>query len=190
MEQGHREADGSAAGGLVAGGRHRLVFDVPGQLVVEVEFVAVEVKGGGANLALREELVDLARVRVGEGDQCFLGPPQVERGLVLPHGVLEALDAAVHVRVEQGEEPAEVVLVALVRRRRHEQVMVGHPGKRLAQPVGVGLAVLAGALILWASSTMTRSQRERSRLSRASSMSETHETDVMTWSRSCQGFWP
>ena len=144
LEQCHREADGAAAGGLVACGCHRLVFDVPGQLVVKVEFVAVEVEGRRADFALREELVDLARVRVGEGDQGFLGPPQVERGFVLAHGVLQALDAAVHVRVEQGQEPAEVVLVALVRRRGHEQVVVGHPGERLTQPVGVGLAVLAG----------------------------------------------
>ena len=63
LEHGHREADGPAPGRLVAGGGHRLVFDVAGQLVVEVEFVAVEVEGGRADLALGEQLVDLARVR-------------------------------------------------------------------------------------------------------------------------------
>jgi hypothetical protein len=141
LEQRHREADGPAAGRGVARGGHRLVFDVPGELVVEVEFVPVEVERGGADLALGEQLVDLARVRMGEGNEGLLGAPQVEGGLVLPHGVLQALDAAIHIRVEQGEEPAEVVLVALVGRRGHQQVVVGHPGERLAQPVGVGLAV-------------------------------------------------
>ncbi len=63
-----------------------------------------------------------------EGDESLLGSPQVERRLVLAHGVLKTFDAAIHVRVEQGQKAAEVVLITLVRRRGHEQVMVGHPG--------------------------------------------------------------
>ena len=77
-----------------------------------------------------------------KGDERLFGAPQVERGLVFLHRVLEALDAAVDVRVEQREEPAEVIRVALVRRRRHQEVVVGHLGQRLAQAVGVGLAVV------------------------------------------------
>jgi hypothetical protein len=37
----------------------------------------------------------------------------------------------------------EVIWPRSMGRGRHQQVMVGHPGKRLAQPVGIGLAVLA-----------------------------------------------
>jgi hypothetical protein len=35
--------------------------------------------------------------------------------------MLKTLDAAVYIRVEQGEAAAEMVLVALMRRRGHEQ---------------------------------------------------------------------
>ena len=61
----------------------------------------------------------------------------------LAEGLLETLDAAVDVRIEQREEPAEVVGIAFVRRGRHEDVVVGHLGQRFAQPVGVGFAVVA-----------------------------------------------
>ena len=68
---------------VVGGGLDRLVLDVAGERVVEVELVVVELEVGGLDLALGEELLDLARLGVGEGDQGFLGPPEVERGLVL-----------------------------------------------------------------------------------------------------------
>ena len=70
-------------GRVLGRGLDRLVLDVAGERVVEVELVAVEVEVGGLDLALGEELLDLAGVRVGERDQGLLGPPQVERGLVL-----------------------------------------------------------------------------------------------------------
>ena len=66
LEQGHREADGAAAGGIVAGGGHRLILDVAGQLVVEVEFLAIEVEGGCADFAFGEKLVNFARVGMRE----------------------------------------------------------------------------------------------------------------------------
>ena len=81
LEHGHREADGPAGGRVVGRGPDRLVLDVAGQRVVEVELLAVELEGRGLDLALGEELLDLARLRVGEGDQGFLGPPEIERGL-------------------------------------------------------------------------------------------------------------
>ena len=66
LEHGHREADRTAPRRLVAGGRHRLVFDVAGQFVVEVEFLAVEIEGGRADLAIGEQLADLAGLGVRE----------------------------------------------------------------------------------------------------------------------------
>ena len=79
----------------------------------------------------------------GKGDERLFGAAQVERGLVFAHCLLKAFDAAVHVRVEQSEETAEMVGIALVRRGRHQEEVVGHLRQVLAQSVGVGLVVLA-----------------------------------------------
>ena len=57
------------------------------------------------------------------------------------HRLFEALHVAVDVPVEQRQEEAEVLRVALVRRGRHQQVVVGHLGERLAELVGERLLV-------------------------------------------------
>ena len=142
LEHRHDEADGPARRRVVGRGADRLVLDVAGQGVVEVELLVVQLERGRLDLALREQLLDLAGVRVGEGDQGLLGPPQVERGVAAPHGVFQALDVAVDILVEQRQEPAEVFGVPLVRRGRHQQVVVGHAGERFAEPVGERLAVV------------------------------------------------
>ena len=143
LEHRHRESDCPATGRFFLGRRDGLIFDVAGQFVVEIEFVAAQVKGGRADFALGEQLADLARLGIGEGDQGFLGPPQVEGGFLPPHRLLEALDAAVDIGVKQCQEPAEVFGVAFVRRGRHQQEVIGHLRQRLAQAVGVGLVLLA-----------------------------------------------
>ena len=66
LEHGHREADRTAPRRWVAGGRHRLVFHVAGQLVVEIELLAVEIEGGRADLAIGEQLADLAGLGMRE----------------------------------------------------------------------------------------------------------------------------
>ena len=143
LEHRHRESDCPATGRLLLGRRDGLVFDVAGQLVVEIEFVADQIEGRRADFALGEELADLARLGIGERDQGFLGPPQVEGGFLTPHRLLKALDAAVDIGVEQGQEAAEMLGIALVWRGRHQQEMVGHLRQGLAQAVGVGLVFLA-----------------------------------------------
>ena len=57
------------------------------------------------------------------------------------HRFFKALDVAVDVAVEQFQEQAEVLRVALVRRGRHQQVVVGHRRERLAELVGERLLV-------------------------------------------------
>ena len=74
------EADGPARRRVVGRCADRLVLDVAGQGVVEVELLAVQLERRRRDLALGEELLDLAGLGVGEGDQGLLGPPQVERG--------------------------------------------------------------------------------------------------------------
>ncbi|HEV3257947.1 MAG TPA: hypothetical protein VG013_13760 [Gemmataceae bacterium] len=95
-------------------------------------------------MALREEHLDLAGVGVGEADQGLLDPPQVEGGLLPAHGLLQALDVAVDVLVEQFQEQAEVLRVALVGRGRHQQEVVGPLCEFLAQLVSKRLLVPAG----------------------------------------------
>ena len=90
-------------------------------IVVELELLAVELEGGGVHLALREQFVDFAGLGVGEADERLLRAPQVERRRVPLHRLLQAFDVAVDIAVEQRQEEAEVLWVALVRRRRHQQ---------------------------------------------------------------------
>ena len=59
------------------------------------------------------------------------------------HRLLEALHVAVDVAVEEREKQAEVLRVALVGRRRHQQVVVGALGKRLAELEGERLLLVA-----------------------------------------------
>src|SRR5260221_5251133 len=81
---------------------------------------------------------------------------------------------------EQFEEEAKVLWVALVRCRGHQKIVVRHRRQRLTELVGERFLSALYAAILCASSTITRSQRLRSKLSLASSMRETQEIDVMT----------
>ena len=125
------------------GGLDRLVLDVAGERVVEVELVAVELERRPCwTSRLVKSFLTSPGLGVGERDQRLLRPAQVERGLVPPHRLFEALDVAVDVAVEQREEQAEVLRVALVRRRRHQQVVVGHLRERLAELVGERLLVV------------------------------------------------
>ena len=59
----------------------------------------------------------------------------------MPHGILKALDVAVDVLVEQGEEQAEVFRVAFVGRGRHQEEVVGHLGELFPELVGEGLLI-------------------------------------------------
>ena len=142
LKHRHDEADGPAGRRVVGRSPDRLVLDEACQGVVEVELLLVQLEGGGLDLALGEELLDLPGLRVGETDQGLLGPPEVERRTPAPHGIFEASDVAVNVLVQQRQEPAEVLGVALVRRGRHQQVVVGHVRERLAESIGQRLPVV------------------------------------------------
>ncbi len=143
LEHRHREGERAAAGAVVLRRLDGLVLDVPGQRVVEIVLVAIELEGGRADLALREELLHLAGLGIGKRDQRLLRAAKIERRVVPSHRLLEALHVAVDVAVEQFEEEAEVLRVALVRRRRHQKIVVGHRRQRLAELVGERLLVRA-----------------------------------------------
>ena len=67
----------------------------------------------------------------------------VEGSVVPGHRLFQATYVGIHVLVEQFEEQAEVLGVALAGRGRHEQVVVGEPRQRFAKLVGQRLLVLA-----------------------------------------------
>ena len=96
---------------------------------------------GRLDLAPGEELMHIPGVRVGEGHQGLLDPAQVERRLALAHGLFQALDVAVDILVQQLQEQAEVVRVALVGRGGHEEEVVGHLGEMLTELIGQRLLV-------------------------------------------------
>ena len=102
-------------------------------------------KLGGLDKAFSEEGFDFAGVRIGEGDEGFLDAAEVERRLVLAHGLLQAFHIAVSaITIEQLQEEAEVFRVPLVRRGGHQEVVVRHARQGLAKLVGEGLVVAAG----------------------------------------------
>jgi hypothetical protein len=121
LKHRHRETNSSASSGILARCHDRLVFNVAGQLIVEIEFIAIELKPGRMNLPLGEELPNFPSFRVGKRDKSFLDAPQVERSFVLPHRLFQTLDVAVYIFVEQREEQAKVLRVAFVWCRRHQQ---------------------------------------------------------------------
>ena len=146
LEHRHLEADGPAAGGAVARGGDGLILHVVGERVVNIELLGRELEIGRPDFSVAVELVGMASVGIGEGRQGLLDPPQVERSGLRRHRRLKALDVAVDVFVEEGEEPSEMLRVALVRRGRHEEIVVGHLRKGPTEAVGVGrVVVVAGA---------------------------------------------
>ena len=146
LQHRHREAEGTAARGILGGGLEGLVFDEPGQGIIKVEFVEIDLEVGGADDPPGEKLFGLAGFRVGKGDERLLDAPEIERGFLLAHGLLQALHVAVNVAVKQFEEEAEVFRVALVRSGGHQQVMIRHLGEFHPEVVGErGLVAAGGA---------------------------------------------
>ncbi len=143
LEHGHGEGQGSTADGAVLGGLDGLVLHVAGQRIIKVVLIAVQIEGGGADLALGEQLAYLAGFGIGEGDQGLLCAAQVEGGVVAAHGLFQALDVAVDVPVQQLQKKAEVRGVSLVWGGGHQQVMVATPGELLTKLVGQRLLVMA-----------------------------------------------
>ena len=128
---------------LRGGGANGLILDIPRQRVVEIELFAIQLELGRAHVAVGEQLPDFAGLWIGELDQCFLEAAQVERRLVFSHRLLQALDVAVHVAIKKTQEQPEVLRIPLVRRRGHQQEMIGALGQGLAKLKGQRLLLVA-----------------------------------------------
>ena len=141
MEHGHRKAHGPSAGRILACGADRLIFNVAGQTIVEIKFVVADLKRNRLDVPAGEQLFNHASVRVRECYQGFLDTAQVKRRFVTRHSLLQAFHIAVNVLIEEREEKAKVFRIALVRRRRHQEVVIRHLRKRLAKLVRQGFFV-------------------------------------------------
>jgi len=145
LEHGHGEADNTTGGGIGGLSLDRLIFDVASQSVIEIPFFVIELERNRSHVAFGEQLFHLTGVRIGECYKRFLGAPQVERRGVPLHGLFETLDVAVHVSVQQPQEQAEMLRIALMRSGGHQQIVIRHAGEVLAKLVCERLLVGAGS---------------------------------------------
>jgi hypothetical protein len=131
LQHGEREADGVAPLGVEFRGPVHAFADIPGHLFVEFELGVGEVVGDGLGDPLGKQW------RALEGEQFLLDHPAHHATGVA--GV-RALDepALELVTVEQGEEQLEVLLLARVRGRGHEQQVAGEPAEQLAELEALG----------------------------------------------------
>ncbi len=94
------------------------------------------------HVALGEEFVNFARIGMRERDERLFGAAQVERRFMFAHCLLQAFDAAIHIRIEEGEKAAEVIGIAFMWRGSHQEKMVRHLRQIFAQPIGICFVVL------------------------------------------------
>ena len=127
---------------MLAGSLHGLIFYVACQLVVELQLLAIEVKSYRADLAFGEQFLDLIGLGIGKANQGFFGAAQIEWRFLLLHRLLQALDVAINVGIQQRQEATKMLWIAFMRRRGHQQVMVGHLGERFTKSIGIRLVVL------------------------------------------------
>jgi len=144
LQDGQREADGAGAPTValpaqLVGGAH-LLADVVGDRGVEVLLPLRELVGDRVGAALREQRLAL------EGQQLLLHHAAHEvAGVAGVHAVAVApLEA---VPVEQREEELEVLGLAAVRGRRHQQQMAGDPTEEPAQLVALRGLQLAAEVV-------------------------------------------
>ena len=135
LQDGEREADGALATAIEGFRPVVLLADVIGDFGVELGLVFRELIPGDVGPSLGEEFRPIEPVEL------LLHPPQHEVGGIgdvhaVPGPALEAI------AVEQGEEEFEVLLLAVVRRRRHEQQIPGGRGDEFAELVSLGLLLL------------------------------------------------
>ena len=124
LVQRHEEADRPGPPVVaVRRGAAALPFHEAGDLLVQVQFGPGDGEVHGTRNALREDgprPPASVGVAFGEIDHRFFGPPQIEGGAPPVHGRPDGLHVGVRVAVQQLQEQAEVVRVALVRRRGQE----------------------------------------------------------------------
>src|SRR5262249_52450952 len=72
LQHRHLERQDVRLNVLGSGGLNRLVLDVARECIVEVELVTIELELGRTHVAVCKELLDLAGLRIGEGNERLL----------------------------------------------------------------------------------------------------------------------
>ncbi len=124
---------------------HRLVEvlgDILGDRFVEIALGSTQVEGDRLHRPLRKQRCPV------EAAHLLLETSQDDGVVLAGHGLLEDVAVREEVLVEQLEQQAEVLGVALVRGGRQEQQVLGADRERLAQAVETGLAGLLRARAL------------------------------------------
>ena len=136
LEDGEGEADGVAPLAVEPVRAAHALADIVGDLLIELGFVRGELVGDGVREALREERLAL------EGEQVLLDHAAHD-ALGVGVVVLLAIFAGELVAVEEGEEGLEVLLLARVRGRGHEEEVTGPCAEELAELEALGLLEFA-----------------------------------------------
>ena len=142
----HQEADRAGARVLALGrGAGALALHEARHVAVEVELRAVDLEIDRVRDALGEDRLGgpgAVRPPLGEVDHRLLGAAQVEGRAPAVHRFADRLHVGVGVGVEELQEQAEVLRIALVRRRREQQHVVRAVAQQLAEPVAQALVRL------------------------------------------------
>ena len=145
LVEGHQEPDRTRPGILAElGGGTALGFDEVRHRPIKLKLRTIDVEGGGVWNPLGEDRPRrprAVRLPLREVDHRLFRPPQVEGGAAPVHGLPNRPHVGVHVGVEELQEEREVVRVALVRRCRQHQEVVGTTAKVLAELVAQALLV-------------------------------------------------
>ena len=137
LVQCHQKSYGARPGGVtLLGGAGALPFDEPGNRVVQIQFGSSDVKAGGVGDAPGEHRCRrpfAIRLTFREIDHRLFGAAQVERSAPLFHSPADGLDVGISVLVQQLQKQSKVLWVALVRRSREQQDVVGAVPQDFAQ---------------------------------------------------------
>ena len=144
----HQEADRAGARVLALGcGAGALALHEARHIAVEVELRPVDLEIHRVRNALGEDRLGrpgAVRPPLGKVDHRLLGAAQVEGRPPAVHRFADRLHVGVAVGIEELQEQAEVLGIALVGRRREQQHVVRGVAQQLAQPVAQALVRLVG----------------------------------------------
>ena len=141
----HDETD-SAGAALVPGlgGAGRLALNVVGDSLVQFHLVAFKIECDSLREAFCEKFFrfpSAVGLRLGEIQHDLLCAAQVARRLAALHRIVNGFHVSIRFLVKQLEEQREIDRIALVRRRREQQIVGGLFAEQFAQAIPLALVL-------------------------------------------------
>jgi hypothetical protein len=99
LEHRHRETYCPASRAIVAGSTNGLVVYIGSELVIEFVLIGVDGELARFHDAFSEERLHLPGFGIGKRNECLLNSPQIERGILSCHCLVEALHIAIDILV-------------------------------------------------------------------------------------------